>query len=120
MNIAESLTHSLFADSKAQVTKQAVLYCIGRTASPSAILVRSTKPSPNQFARIRETGFRFNKSTVRNCKILNRFKTGLTNQLCPKDEVQFVTLCAFSTSTKFEDHALTHLLFSMTSYLAKI
>jgi len=42
-------------------------------------LVRSTKPSPNRFAWIRETGFRFDKSIARNCEIL----TGVANQLRP-------------------------------------
>ena len=70
--------HSLFADSKVEVTKQAVLYCIGSTASPSAILVWSIS---NRFARICETSFRFNKLIAWNRKILNRFQTVLLYEI---------------------------------------
>jgi len=52
-------------------------------ASPFAILVRSTKPSPNQFAWIHQTGFRFVKLIARNWKIPNRFRFGLANRLHP-------------------------------------
>ena len=49
-NIAESLTHLLFADCKRKLrNRQRLLY--KNMAVPSAILVRSTKPSPNWFAR---------------------------------------------------------------------
>ena len=51
--------------------------------SPSAILVHSIKLSPNWFARIRQTGFKFNKSIVQKWKILNRFGKSITPLLCP-------------------------------------
>ena len=44
--------------------------------SPSTVLVRSNKLSPNWFARIRQTGFRFIKLIARNRKIRNLFRFG--------------------------------------------
>ena len=52
-----------------------------RFGSPSAILDRSTKLSPNRFAWIRKTGFKFVQSIARSRKILNRFETGLSTRL---------------------------------------
>jgi len=59
-------------------------YCIETrlySISPSAISVRSNKPSPNRFARIRQTGFRFVKLIARSRKILYRFRFDLANRL---------------------------------------
>ena len=72
-------------------------YCVGirlHSFSPSAISVRSNKPSPNRFAQIRRTGFRFVKSIARNRKILNRFMFGLANRLLRPKNVAAVTLDA--------------------------
>jgi len=57
------------------------------TALLSAILVRLAKPSPNRFARIRETGFIFVKSIAQ-----NRFETGLTNRLRPSSSRKYDTV----------------------------
>jgi len=64
-----SLTHLLFANCKRKLRNKHHLVCRDMV-SPAAILVRSTKPSPNQFAWIYETGFRLDKSIAWNRKIL--------------------------------------------------
>ena len=80
MNVDESLSNLLFADCKHKLwNRQRLLY--RNTVSPSAILVRSTKPSPNRFAWIHESGFWFIKLIAWNRTILNRFNNN-NNAIC--------------------------------------